>query len=247
MAIGTLMCIDSPNDSREYDLFGIGGFEFVIIIVFALFIFGPDKLPEIGKNVGKALKMFNKAKNEFETVVKTDILKPEDMKAVRDMQDDLQSITSAVKNPMSLLTTKSSETAARVKQDMEKVAEETNADDLSSRPRVAAECSDESSASSPAVTPSAAQDEEGPACFDVEEASDANAAQTPQQACAEVCSEVDEASDENAVQTPQQACANTPQRSEDVSASTVTASASSSSSVAQDIWAATTDTIAEEN
>ena len=248
MAIGTLMCIDSPNDSREYDLFGIGGFEFVIIIVFALFIFGPDKLPEIGKNVGKALKMFNKAKNEFETVVKTDILKPEDMKAVRDMQDDLQSITSAVKNPMSLLTTKSSETAEKVKQDMEQTVGKTNADDLSSRPRCAAECSDEPSASSPAATPSAAHDEAEQVAHDeIDKVSDENAVQTPQQACAEVCSEVDETSDENAVQTPQQACANTPQRSEDVSASTVTASASSSSSVAQDIWAATTDTIAEEN
>lgn len=95
-------------------LFGIGGFEFVIIIVFALFIFGPDKLPELAKTFGKALRKFNTAKNEFETVVKTDILKPEDMRAVRDMQEDLQSITNAVKNPMSMLNTRPSETAQKV-------------------------------------------------------------------------------------------------------------------------------------
>lgn len=232
MAIGTLMCIDSPNDSREYDLFGIGGFEFVIIIVFALFIFGPDKLPEIGKNVGKALKMFNKAKNEFESVVKTDILKPEDMKAVRDMQDDLQSITSAVKNPMSLLNTNSSETAARVKRDMEKTAGETKEQDSPSRPRDAAECSDEPSSSSAA----AASIPELP--LDTAEAQDADL---------DADAEVDDVSDENVEQTPQQARANTPQRSEDVSARHAAASAEETSSVAQDIWAATTDTIAEEN
>lgn len=218
MAIGTLMCIDSPNDSREYDLFGIGGFEFVIIIVFALFIFGPDKLPEIGKNVGKALKMFNKAKNEFESVVKTDILKPEDMKAVRDMQDDLQSITSAVKNPMSLLNTNSSETAARVKRDMEKTAGETKE-----------------------------QDADLDADAEVAAADDKTVEQTPQESRAEVCIEADDVSDENVEQTPQQARANTPQRSEDVSARHASASAEETSSVAQDIWAATTDTIAEEN
>lgn len=95
-------------------LFGIGGFEFVIIIVFALFIFGPDKLPELAKTFGKALKKFNAAKTEFEMVVKTDILKPEDMRAVRDMQEDFQSITNAVKNPMSMLNVRPSETAQKV-------------------------------------------------------------------------------------------------------------------------------------
>ena len=249
MAIGALMCIESTNDSREYDLFGIGGFELVIIIVFALFIFGPDKLPEIGKNLGKALKMFNNAKNELETVVKTDILKPEDMKAVRDMQEDFQSITSAVKNPMSMLTTKPSETAAKVKQDMEQGVAATNEEDAPSRPRDAAECSDESSSPSPSSADIPATDNDANAETPAEDEgmSEGSVMQTPQQASAETRTEADDVNEGSVAQTPQQACANTPQRSEDVSASTAAESAVPKPSAAQDIWAATTATNAEED
>lgn len=41
----------------------IGLPSFILIVVTALIIFGPDKLPEIGKAVGKALKEFKDATN----------------------------------------------------------------------------------------------------------------------------------------------------------------------------------------
>ena len=176
-------------------MFGIGGFEFVIILVVALFLFGPDKLPEIGKNVGKALKMFNKAKNEFETVVKTDILKPEDMKAMRDMQEDLHSITNVVKNPMSMLQTTAAESAERLKNDMLG----TNEKGSSSRPRsdAAAECSEEPSRSSAPLT----EDADSPAAE--------SDARTPQQARANTPqrSEDVSASPAEASNTPQSSAA----------------------------------------
>lgn len=84
-------------------MFGISGLELVIIIGVIFFLFGPDKLPEIMKTVATAVKMFNNAKNEIESVVKTEILRPEDMKTVRNLQHDIGNLTSAVKNPMSLL------------------------------------------------------------------------------------------------------------------------------------------------
>lgn len=115
-------------------MFGISGFEFILIILFALFVFGPDKLPEIAHTFGKALKKFNAAKTEFETVVKTDILKPEDMKVVRTMQDDFQSITSAVKNPMSLLNTRSSETAQKVTDEVASHTETSDSVDTKNEP-----------------------------------------------------------------------------------------------------------------
>lgn len=42
-------------------MFGIGAGEFVIILVAGLILFGPSKLPELGKSLGKALREFRKA------------------------------------------------------------------------------------------------------------------------------------------------------------------------------------------
>ena len=42
-------------------MFGIGFSELILILVVALVVFGPDKLPEIGKTLGKTVKEFNRA------------------------------------------------------------------------------------------------------------------------------------------------------------------------------------------
>ncbi len=52
------------------NVFGIGLPEMVLILVVALLIFGPKKLPEIGKSMGKALRSFQDASKEFETEFK---------------------------------------------------------------------------------------------------------------------------------------------------------------------------------
>lgn len=99
-------------------MFGIGGFELIIIIVFALIIFGPNNLPDVGKQIVKVLRKFNEYKTQIESTVKTDILRPEDMQTMREIQGDFQSLTSTIKHPMSLLNTKPEETAQRTKQEM---------------------------------------------------------------------------------------------------------------------------------
>ena len=44
-------------------MFGIGAGEFVVILIVALIVFGPSKLPEIGKALGKLLREFRKAQS----------------------------------------------------------------------------------------------------------------------------------------------------------------------------------------
>ncbi len=52
------------------NIFGIGLPEMGLIMIVALLVFGPKKLPEIGRSVGKALKGFQEASKEFETEFK---------------------------------------------------------------------------------------------------------------------------------------------------------------------------------
>lgn len=57
-------------------MFGIGGFELFLIILFGFLIFGPDKLPEIAKTVGMAINKFKKAKDEMDGVIREEVFDP---------------------------------------------------------------------------------------------------------------------------------------------------------------------------
>jgi sec-independent protein translocase protein TatA len=48
------------------NVFGIGLPEMALIMVLALLVFGPKKLPEIGKSLGKTIRSFQDASKEFE-------------------------------------------------------------------------------------------------------------------------------------------------------------------------------------
>lgn len=52
------------------NVFGIGLPEMVLILVVALLVFGPKKLPEIGRSLGKAIRSFQDASKEFESEFK---------------------------------------------------------------------------------------------------------------------------------------------------------------------------------
>ena len=49
------------------NIFGIGLPEMAVIFTIALLVFGPKKLPEIGRSVGKAIRGFQDASREFES------------------------------------------------------------------------------------------------------------------------------------------------------------------------------------
>lgn len=58
-------------------MFGIGGTEFAIILIFAFLIFGPDKLPAIARTIGQAIAKFRDVQGEMNQVVKEEIYDPE--------------------------------------------------------------------------------------------------------------------------------------------------------------------------
>ena len=45
-------------------MFGVGPTELIIILVLALIVFGPKKLPEIGKSLGQGLRELRKASKD---------------------------------------------------------------------------------------------------------------------------------------------------------------------------------------
>jgi sec-independent protein translocase protein TatA len=76
-------------------MFGsIGPTELILIFVIALLVFGPKKLPEIGRSVGKALREFKKTSEEIKSRIEEEI----DASEIKDIRKDIQSGVDDIKS-----------------------------------------------------------------------------------------------------------------------------------------------------
>ncbi|WP_013323574.1 TatA/E family twin arginine-targeting protein translocase [Gloeothece verrucosa] len=87
------------------NIFGIGLPEMILILVVALLIFGPKKLPEIGRSLGKAIRGFQDASKEFENEFQRatqdqEIEESVKMKAQLEESSQTKSIKDAETNPV---------------------------------------------------------------------------------------------------------------------------------------------------
>ncbi len=57
-------------------MFGLGGQELLLILFVVLLFFGPQKLPELMRGLGKGMKEFKKAQADFEDEIKTAVETP---------------------------------------------------------------------------------------------------------------------------------------------------------------------------
>ena len=57
-------------------MFGIGEGELAIIVVFGVLLFGPDKLPQMGRTIGRAIRQFRETQEKMTAVVQSEIIDP---------------------------------------------------------------------------------------------------------------------------------------------------------------------------
>jgi len=68
------------------NIFGVGLPEVTVILIVALLIFGPKKLPELGKQLGKTLKSLKKASNEFQNEI-DQVMSESNVQSLSDKKD----------------------------------------------------------------------------------------------------------------------------------------------------------------
>lgn len=99
-------------------MFGIGGVELLLILLFGFLVFGPDKLPEMAKTLGKAIAKFRQAQD--------------DMKSTLSGQSFVDKESGEIKNPLDVLENaandvqkKTSAAQKKVDAGVDKVVEKT--------------------------------------------------------------------------------------------------------------------------
>lgn len=65
----------------------IGGAELVLILLLALLLFGPRRLPQIGRSLGKVLGDLRKATTDFKSNLEREV----DLEQVKDLHSDIKS------------------------------------------------------------------------------------------------------------------------------------------------------------
>src|SRR5438477_7744862 len=81
------------NSLRQYHgAMNLGFPEMIFLFLFALILFGPKKLPEIGRQIGRALNEFKRASNEFKAQIESEI-------SQLDLENNRQTILPPVQAP----------------------------------------------------------------------------------------------------------------------------------------------------
>ena len=84
------------------NVFGIGLPEMAVIAAVALFVFGPKRLPEFGRTLGKTLKGFQSASKEFEREINKAMADPEsEVDQAKALEAPAETVVTPVVSPKS--------------------------------------------------------------------------------------------------------------------------------------------------
>ena len=96
------------------NIFGIGLPEMVLIMIVALLVFGPKKLPEIGRSLGKALRGFQDASKEFQDEIKKEAQQIESAVKMNAQLEGSQAQTIDPNNQETKASTSNTDTSQQV-------------------------------------------------------------------------------------------------------------------------------------
>lgn len=77
-------------------MFGIGMPELILILAIALIVIGPKKLPDLAKSLGRAMREFKSATNEFKESMQID----DEVKELQDVKKSFDDISNEIRENM---------------------------------------------------------------------------------------------------------------------------------------------------
>ncbi len=108
-------------------MFGIGMPEMILILAIALVVIGPKKLPDLAKSLGRAMREFKKATNEFKETMQLDSEMEDVKKAFSGISDDVKDAVDLKLEPEKKPdATSQADTADEEKNETQNKASESN-------------------------------------------------------------------------------------------------------------------------
>lgn len=158
-------CGLDSHRALEVCVFGIGEGELAIIVVFGFLLFGPDKLPQMGRTIGRAIRQFRETQEKMTAVVQSEIIDPVSEAASAPVKpkkaavdDDSDADEDAVETAVPAKKETFAERRARLA--AEKAASEAAAEGEGAAEESEAEGAEPSAAAEPVVEPEPAAEPE---------------------------------------------------------------------------------------
>lgn len=158
-------CGLDSHRALEVCVFGIGEGELAIIVVFGFLLFGPDKLPQMGRTIGRAIRQFRETQEKMTAVVQSEIIDPVSEAAsapVKPKKTAVDDDSDADKDAVETAAPAKKETFAerRARLAAEKAASEAAAEGEGAAEESEAEGAEPAAAAEPVVEPEPAAEPE---------------------------------------------------------------------------------------